>query len=317
MKSEYVAVAIVALATAYCAGSTPLAAAENRFGRDGNRAAKATDFQRANTAAPAASEVFPDADEDKSDRWKRANDPWDGEHSEFKSFVTYSVWKPPVYQLNRPYFIPIYGSNGRIPIYFAPQPYDKPPYVAPSYLPPKEYPITTETPMKTTMTVKDRFNFDDEDDRPVWDKGSNDNNNKEYNNKPARPPTDGGTIPLSAQDEDTLNEIFTTRPTQSPPNRQTRPTRPMTPTRTPKIPQRTRPTTPRTTTTTRRTPTTDGPSNCVWAVVSCCSANSDMYPEACFEQRGCPGPFWGDSPCGTEFAKAAVESALKYYNPRK
>nr|CAI5821207.1 unnamed protein product [Callosobruchus analis] len=71
-----------------------------------------------------------------------------------------------------------------------------------------------------------------------------------------------------------------------------------------------------TTTTTTVPPTTSsrpGPSNCVWAVVSCCSVTTNAVPESCFEQRGCPGPFWGASPCDSDFAKAAIEAALKYY----
>ncbi|XP_066149794.1 uncharacterized protein hdly isoform X3 [Euwallacea fornicatus] len=58
-----------------------------------------------------------------------------------------------------------------------------------------------------------------------------------------------------------------------------------------------------------------GPSNCVWAIVSCCSATSPTAtPHNCFEQRGCPGPFWGNSPCSGEFAKAAIATALDYYD---
>lgn len=69
-----------------------------------------------------------------------------------------------------------------------------------------------------------------------------------------------------------------------------------------------------TTTTTRPTDTQSGPGNCVWAVVSCCSASSTDVPENCFEQRGCPGPFWDRSPCDSDFAKSAIEKALEYYN---
>lgn len=74
------------------------------------------------------------------------------------------------------------------------------------------------------------------------------------------------------------------------------------------------------TTTALATPTSttqmnlSNPSNCAWAVVSCCSASSTEVPESCFEARGCPGPFWDRSPCESDFAKAAIKRALEYYN---
>lgn len=57
-----------------------------------------------------------------------------------------------------------------------------------------------------------------------------------------------------------------------------------------------------------------GPSKCAWAVVSCCSDASTKTPDYCFEERGCPGPFWDRSPCESDFAKAAIKRALKFYN---
>lgn len=56
------------------------------------------------------------------------------------------------------------------------------------------------------------------------------------------------------------------------------------------------------------------PSNCVWAIISCCSATSITPPQNCFEQRGCPGPFWGNSPCHSDFARTAIAAAVEYYN---
>lgn len=295
MNLEYLAIAIVALVAVACASpahSPP--PAENRYRKTGNRADRATDLKRENTAASTtASKNVPLANGETLDRTKKAIAPWDAEHTEYQShiFTSMSVWRPPVYALSRPYFIPIYGSSGRIPIYFAPQPLggqDKPPFIGPGYLPPKEQP-ETQSP---SVNVKDRFYYDDDDDRPVWNKGSD--NSISESDKPARPPADNS-VHLSAADENTMREIFKIRPTQPTPQ-----------------PPRARTTT---TTTTSAPSTTQGPSNCVWAVVSCCSAETNVYPERCFEQRGCPGPFWSGSPCDTEFAKAAVAAALKYYNP--
>ncbi|XP_056642186.1 uncharacterized protein LOC130448722 isoform X2 [Diorhabda sublineata] len=297
MNLEYLAIAIVALAAAACAGPTHSPPpAQNRYHKTGNNADRATDLKRENIAASTtATKNLPQANGETLDRTKKAIAPWDAEHTEYQShtFTRMSIWRPPVYALNRPYFIPIYGPSGGIPIYFAPQPFggqDKPPYMGPAYLPPKEQPESTQAP---SVNVVDRFNYDDDDDRPIWNKGSS--NSISDSDKPARPPADNS-IHLSAADENMMREIFKIRPTQSA-----------------QQPPRTIPTT----TTSTPPPTQDppGPSNCVWAVVSCCSADTNVYPERCFEQRGCPGPFWGGSPCDTEFAKAAVAAALKYYNP--
>ncbi|VEN59760.1 unnamed protein product [Callosobruchus maculatus] len=204
----------------------------------------------------------------------------------------FSKWKPWGYTLSRPYFIPVYGAEGQPPLYFPPQPLlrnpgsppDNPvrrrrPFKGPQYLPPK-----TDQPGKD-MKVGNRFQSDDDDEefRPVWGAIL-----------PTRPrPGKGNTIELSID-----NEI-------QPPKNAARP----------------RPPASKTTTTTSATTTTvppsttsrPGPSNCVWAVVSCCSVTTNAVPESCFEQRGCPGPFWGASPCDSDFAKAAIEAALKYY----
>ncbi|CAH1099725.1 unnamed protein product [Psylliodes chrysocephalus] len=316
--------AMVALAAAvtvaYPGTATASPPPENRYANGGgSEADRATDSHRENPAGAASRHSD---NGDTHERWKRAFAPWNGEHSEFQTYSSFSVWKPAPYQLSRPYFIPVYGGSGRIPMYFPPQSFDynsryrpnnKPPFKGPPYLPPNT--PTTKAP-EETMTVASRFDFDDDDDRPVWIESNN--NDKGMSNVPTRPPPppksaqdypplvhdpqDTGTIHLSAQDEDTINEIFnqdTFRTTQAPP-------RTLAPR--PQRPQRPR------TTTVPPVQGPSGPSNCVWAVVSCCSAATNVYPEKCFEQRGCPGPFWGSSPCDTEFAKAAVDAALNYYN---
>ncbi|RZB38600.1 hypothetical protein BDFB_005500, partial [Asbolus verrucosus] len=110
-------------------------------------------------------------------RRRRSYSPWSGQVSYPVPYQSISVWKPPVYQLSRPYYVPIFGAAGRPPIYFPPQPLlinpgvpkDNPvrKFQGPPYLPPRE--PTTET----TMTIDDRFNGgDNEDDRPIWDLGN-------------------------------------------------------------------------------------------------------------------------------------------------
>ncbi|CAG9857572.1 unnamed protein product [Phyllotreta striolata] len=295
MKGELLRTTVWALCVVTAAAA---AAAENRYA---DRRHRATDYHRANP-------------EDAAARWKRAYAaPWNGEHSEYQTFTKFSLWKPPMYQINGAYYIPVLGEPGKVPMYFAPQPFNpsnvyptkRKPFVGPPYLPP--HTTAAPTDEATTMKLASRFEFDDDDDRPVWN--TIDREPAPAAAAPTRPPAPRqpppplvhrpNTIQLSAQDEEAIKAIFGD---DSPPPRVV-------------------PSTPRTTTTTTTTTTPppparrpSGPSNCVWAVVSCCSAASSAYPERCFEQRGCPGPFWGASPCDTEFAKAAVEAALKFYD---
>lgn len=140
--------------------------------------------------------------------------------------------------------------------------------------------------------------------------------------RPPRPPTivnpplvhdiESGTNQLSA-----IDEIDFPRPPE-------RPSRPRPISTTTAAPATRRTTTTRTTLRPRPSSTSApkspnnglgqlGPSNCVWAVVSCCSAATNIAPEGCFEQRGCPGPFWDKSPCDKEFADSAIQRALEFY----
>lgn len=257
------------------------------------------------------------------------------------------MWKPSAYSLNRPYLIPIYGPAGQIPIYFPPQPYSHnvgvPPdnplntFIGPPYLPPKQ---STPKPVTTsTMKIVNKFaDLDDDDEpRPVWGNANAvkttaatkrprpqqaAHGSQPIPTRPPRPKTEtetpplvhhgsGGKIPLNVVDESqetaaAIDNIFGGSEQFRP---QPKPSFQVPAIRTTTVP-------PRTTAVPIRTTTrkeSSGPSNCVWAVVSCCSATSTKVAEACFEQRGCPGPFWDKSPCDSDYAKAAINTALQYY----
>lgn len=203
---------------------------------------------------------------------------------------SYSLYKPQAYQIQKPYYIPVWGAPGKVPLYFPPQPLllnpgyprDNP---RESYLPPKDY----LPPVKQTKPdLSDRFM--DSDDAPIWD-------TEEITQKPStstqivptrrtkRPTT---TIPPLVHNEiarnDTFNNLAANPPATS------------------------------TTTTTVLPAAQAAPSRCVWAIVSCCAASSADVSYACFEQLGCSGAFWDNSPCDSEFARAAIDSAMKYYD---
>lgn len=99
-------------------------------------------------------------------RRRRAYSPWTGAVEEYQKYESFSVWKPPVYQLSRPYFIPVYGVSGRIPVYFPPQPLH--PFRGPPYLPPpKEEPMPpAPTDKPNTPDIGNRMT--EYEDRPVW-----------------------------------------------------------------------------------------------------------------------------------------------------
>ncbi|KAK9875191.1 hypothetical protein WA026_005983 [Henosepilachna vigintioctopunctata] len=243
-------------------------------------------------------------------RNKRSYYPYSPYNYQVPQFQSLSAWRPSVYPLQRPYFIPVFGIEGRIPIYIAQQPVylnpgtpphnpEKPPYVGPTYLPPvgPTYlppPVTSSPPSNgTTMETGNRFGGNDDDDRPVWDRERQPSvpSTTQASIQPTRKPQSGPkTFPplvhKDVSDESSSNQISTES------NR-----RPITTTEAPS-----------------RAP--PGPSRCVWAIVSCCSTSSKAVSINCFEQFGCSGPFWDVSPCETEYAKAAIESALNFYNTR-
>ncbi|XP_044757109.1 uncharacterized protein LOC123315476 isoform X2 [Coccinella septempunctata] len=238
-------------------------------------------------------------------RLKRSYHPYEpGYPIQWPQFEGLNTWRASYYPIQRPYFVPMYGYEGGIPLYCPPcncyhnpgtpqhNP-NKPPYVGPTYLPPV---TTVAPPVKngtTMMPIDNRFGENDDDERPIWD-----NNGAYYPNRastrppmaPTRKPASGtSTVPplvhkesetpkninhMSNNDE---NEVATVSPS---------------------------------------IPRPEGPSKCVWAIVSCCSTSSKDISYECFDQLGCGGPFWDVNPCDTEYAKAAIETALNYYNTR-
>ncbi|TMW39650.1 hypothetical protein DOY81_015270, partial [Sarcophaga bullata] len=62
-------------------------------------------------------------------------------------------------------------------------------------------------------------------------------------------------------------------------------------------------------------PTTQaGISQCVWAIVNCCTGRSNEIRYSCFEQNGCYGAFWGLNPCADNVRDSFVNYVADYYN---
>ncbi|TMW43064.1 hypothetical protein DOY81_011857 [Sarcophaga bullata] len=62
-------------------------------------------------------------------------------------------------------------------------------------------------------------------------------------------------------------------------------------------------------------PTTQaGISQCVWAIVNCCTGRSNEIRYSCFEQNGCYGAFWGLNPCADNVRDSFVNYVAEYYN---
>lgn len=345
----------------------------------------------------------------RSRRNKRAADPVEGERKRRGYYqlasktiadsrpytppqAAYSVWQPSLQQLARPYFIPMWGSAGRNPVYFPPQPLNPPfPLDNPrtSYLPPMPYlppypPRREDTneggtimgngaSTTTTTTLKPIWDDDDMDmgmdgdeggdgdmvntddigggddrftgDGPVWGSSSGSssgsNSGNSINRIPTRRPKVSGattSVPsilhgtsvnsgASSNRVDIQNGVNNNlpplsnsilnlmRPNQiggNRPNMQQKPDIDFT--RSPPRPQRTTTTTtPRPTTSNDSNSISKGPSRCVWAIVSCCTASSGQVDFGCFEELGCQGPFWDTNPCDSEVAKAAIANALNFY----
>lgn len=213
---------------------------------------------------------------------------------------SYSMYKPQAYQIQRPYYIPVWGAPGKVPIYFPPQPFllnpgfpkDNP---RESYLPPQGYLPPTKP---TKPTIEDRFMTDD--DAPIWD-------TEPVTSKPStttqsiptrrtrRPGQRRTTLPPLVHNEVTRNDTFINLAVGASPLETAAVAAP--PARTTTVPP----------------PPARGLSRCVWAIVSCCAASSADVSYTCFEQLGCTGAFWDKSPCDSEFARAAIDSAMRYY----
>lgn len=230
---------------------------------------------------------------------KRSYYPWQNEVTYNVPYQSINVWRPPVYQLSRPYYIPIYGVQGRIPIYYPPQPIitnpgipkdnpTKKPFVGPTYLPPVE---------STTMDITNRFNGGDNyDDRPIWNDGNAQTTQRPGTTEvPTRKPRPSKPPPPLVHNPTDPGE---TKETESETN--------MAPTVEPSKESGFRPPS-------NIAVNPNQPSRCVWAIISCCSGTADVSYD-CFEQRGCPGAFWDNSPCSNDFAQAAIAAALNYYN---
>lgn len=227
---------------------------------------------------------------------------------------SFQFWQPQVYQLDKPYFIPIWGAPGKIPIYFPPQPLlinpgfpkDNPHR---GYLPPKGY-LPPETTTKGMVDLEDRIMVPDEEDNPIWDTDEEAPFNRpaattttqrtptRRTRRPGVKPTPPPLIrrPDVRSNNTIVNMLFSGRPEVVPQSL---------------LPPQRAPPPPRTTLS-----PSSGPSRCVWAIVSCCSATSGEVSYNCFEQLGCTGPFWDSSPCDGDFARAAIASAMRYYDTK-
>lgn len=225
-------------------------------------------------------------------------------------FVNYNFLQPQVYQISRPYFIPVLGAPGKIPIYFPPQPLmlnpgfpiNNPPNK--SYLPPKGYLPPVDG---NNVTFTNRFN---EEEGPVW--GAAEDLPHKRPSTPVRPtrrpPGTRKTIPPLVRRPDpneadsSANSLFNSLSSSS----GSRPPAAF-------APPQSAPALPRTT----EAPSTSQPTRCVWAIISCCTANSGQVRYECFEQLGCSGAFWDTSPCESEVARAAIDTAMKYYDDQR
>lgn len=209
---------------------------------------------------------------------------------------SYSSYKPQAFQIRKPYYIPVWGAPGKIPLFFPPQPILVNPGYPPdnprgSRYPPKGY-LPPGKP--TRPDLEDRF-METDDDAPIWDTEESATQRPLTTTaavptrRTRRPGQTKPTFPPLVHNEVARNETFNNLAAQAPPMAAFRPP------------------------TTTVTPQT-APSRCVWAIISCCAASSADVSYACFEQLGCSGAFWDNSPCDNEFARAAIDSAMKYYD---
>lgn len=53
---------------------------------------------------------------------------------------------------------------------------------------------------------------------------------------------------------------------------------------------------------------------CVWAIVNCCSNRSNNVRYSCFEENGCYGAFWDINPCADNIRDSVVGFVADYYN---
>lgn len=225
---------------------------------------------------------------------------------------SFAIFKPAAYQIQEPYFIPVWGAPGKIPMYFPPQrilfnpgyPKDNPRksnFLPQAYLPPTN-------PLKPFL--EDRFVDINDDDAPIWDTESletgtaapSTTTTQTIPTRRTRRPGQKATLPPLVHNEVDKGETFINLAVA--PQLEATAFAEIAPSTT----------TMKTTSTVPPPRSVVGPSRCVWAIVSCCSASSTNVSYACFEQLGCSGAFWDNSPCDSDFARAAIDSAMKYFS---
>lgn len=62
------------------------------------------------------------------------------------------------------------------------------------------------------------------------------------------------------------------------------------------------------------TPGKRGISQCVWAIVNCCSNGDSEIRYSCFEQNGCYGAFWDLNPCAESVRDNIITYVADYYD---
>ncbi|KAM8707034.1 hypothetical protein ACLKA7_011184 [Drosophila subpalustris] len=60
--------------------------------------------------------------------------------------------------------------------------------------------------------------------------------------------------------------------------------------------------------------TTPKVSNCVWAIVNCCSQGSSRIRYSCFEEFGCHGAFWDINPCAENVRDDAIATLTRSFS---
>lgn len=135
--------------------------------------------------------------------------------------AAYSAWQPSLQQLARPYFIPMWGSAGRNPVYFPPQPLNPPfpldnprtSYLpAMPYLPP--YPPRREDGTTTTTTTLKPIWEDPDYDGDMGDDGDDvivDPGDTVVDNR-FQGPVWGSSNSESSSDDNTVNRVPTRKP---------------------------------------------------------------------------------------------------------
>ncbi|GJQ84588.1 hypothetical protein Trydic_g10201 [Trypoxylus dichotomus] len=206
-----------------------------------------------------------------------------------------AVFRPQTYRLQRPYYIPVWGSQ------------DYPPAVP--AVPPTTTTKPPPPPPVDPSILGERF-ASTMDGSPIWDSRPA---------APAAPAAEVAPVPTRRPNRPKTSTfpplIHQLSPTTAPP---------VVPAAAPEFDDKISdifgaPPPPSPALPTAQIPTTTSPiasNQCAWAIINCCSAGSMSFNTACFERLGCPGPFWDRSPCESDFAKNAIKYALEYYKEK-